>query len=150
MVTADEIEVPHELRVRLWVNEDLKQNRKTNDLAHKIPRIIEWVNSIHDLEWGGVSDTGTNHRGLSALKDGDRTDMESRPGHPAVQCQGRAEAHLGRHHAPNFWQIRLAAVKLSPGRLVPAPHFPLLPKEPRFLGRGIASPRSVDSPIQSI
>ena len=76
LVTADEIEVPHELPVRSWVNEDLKQNCNTNDLAHKIPRIIEWVNSIHDLESGGVSDTGTNHRGLSALQDGDRTDME--------------------------------------------------------------------------
>ena len=85
-MTADKIEVPHELPVRSWVNKDLNQSYDTDDLAHKIPRILEWVDSIHDLESGGVSDTGTNHRGLSALQDGDTTDMESRPGHPAVQC----------------------------------------------------------------
>ncbi len=76
LVTADEIEDPHELPVRLWVNEDLKQNYNTNDMAHKIPRIIEWVSSIHELEPGDVIATGTNHRGLSAFQDGDRIDME--------------------------------------------------------------------------
>ena len=72
----------------MWVNEDLKQNCNTNDLAHKIPRIIEWVNSIHDLETGGVSDTGTNHRGLSALQDGDRTDMASKARAPCGSMSG--------------------------------------------------------------
>ena len=42
LVTADEIEDPQNLPVRLWVNEDLKQNYNTNDMAHQIPRIIEW------------------------------------------------------------------------------------------------------------
>ncbi len=80
-MTADEIEDPHELPVRLWVNEDLKQNYNTNDMAHKIPRIIEWVTSIHDLEPGDVIATGTNHRGnhhrtFSAFQDGDTIDVE--------------------------------------------------------------------------
>ena len=76
IVTADEINDPHELPVKLWVNGELKQNFNTNDMAHKIPRIIEWVSSVHDLEPGDVIATGTNHRGLSAFQDGDRIDME--------------------------------------------------------------------------
>ena len=76
IVTADEIDDPQELPVKLWVNGELKQNFNTNDMAHKIPRIIEWVSSVHDLEPGDVIATGTNHRGLSAFQDGDRIDME--------------------------------------------------------------------------
>ena len=76
IVTADEIVDPHELPLKLWVNGELKQNFNTNDMAHKIPRIIEWVSSVHDLEPGDVIATGTNHRGLSAFQDGDRIYME--------------------------------------------------------------------------
>ena len=76
IVTADEINDPHELPIKLWVNGELKQNFNTNDMAHKIPRIIEWVSSVHDLEPGDVIATGTNHRGLSAFQDRDRIDME--------------------------------------------------------------------------
>ena len=45
-------------------------------MAHQIPRIIEWVSSVHDLEPGDVIATGTNHRGLSAFQDGDNVDLE--------------------------------------------------------------------------
>ena len=76
IVTADEIDDPHELPIKLWVNGELKQNFNTNDMAHKIPRIIEWVSSVHDLEPGDVIATGTNHRGLSAFQDRDRIDMK--------------------------------------------------------------------------
>src|SRR5262249_9199449 len=47
IVTADEIRDPQNLQIRLWVNGTLKQNFNTNDMAHKIPRCIEWVSSIH-------------------------------------------------------------------------------------------------------
>jgi 2-keto-4-pentenoate hydratase/2-oxohepta-3-ene-1,7-dioic acid hydratase in catechol pathway len=62
--------------VRLWVNGALKQNYNTDDMAHKIPRCIEWITSIHDLEPGDILATGTNHRGLSAFQDGDTVDLE--------------------------------------------------------------------------
>jgi 2-keto-4-pentenoate hydratase/2-oxohepta-3-ene-1,7-dioic acid hydratase in catechol pathway len=77
IVTADEIADPHRLQVRLWVNGALKQNFNTSDMAHKIPRCIEWVSSIHTLEPGDVLATGTNHRGLSAFQDGDVVELES-------------------------------------------------------------------------
>ncbi|HYE93440.1 MAG TPA: fumarylacetoacetate hydrolase family protein [Terriglobales bacterium] len=77
LVTADEIADPHRLQIKLWVNGELKQNFNTDDMAHKIPRCIEWVTSIHTLEPGDILATGTNHRGLSAFQDGDRIELET-------------------------------------------------------------------------
>ena len=76
LVTADEISDPLNLQVRLWVNGELKQNYNTSDMAHKIPRCIEWASSMHTLEPGDVIALGTNHRGLSALMDGDLVELE--------------------------------------------------------------------------
>jgi len=76
IVTADEIADPHRLQVRLWVNGTLMQNFNTSDMAHKIPRCIEWVSAIHTLEPGDVLATGTNHRGLNPFQDGDRVELE--------------------------------------------------------------------------
>ena len=77
IVTADEVRDPHNLEVQLWVNSQLKQNFNTSDMAHRIPRCIEWVTSIHALEPGDILATGTNHRGLSALQDGDVVELET-------------------------------------------------------------------------
>jgi 2-keto-4-pentenoate hydratase/2-oxohepta-3-ene-1,7-dioic acid hydratase in catechol pathway len=77
LVTADEIADPLNLQVRLWVNGVLKQNYNTSDMAHKIPRVIEWISSIHPLEPGDVIATGTNHRGLSAFQNGDLIELET-------------------------------------------------------------------------
>ena len=76
LVTADEVPDPHNLQVRLWVNEELKQSYHTSDMAHKIPRLVEWVSSILTLEAGDIISTGTNHRGLSSFQDGDAVDLE--------------------------------------------------------------------------
>jgi 2-keto-4-pentenoate hydratase/2-oxohepta-3-ene-1,7-dioic acid hydratase in catechol pathway len=76
LVTADEIPDPQALQVRLWVNGTLKQNFNTSDMAHQIPRCIEWITSIHTLDPGDVVATGTNHRGLSAFQDGDLVELE--------------------------------------------------------------------------
>jgi len=76
LVTADEIPDPHKLQVRLWVNGVLKQNFNTDDMANRIPRCIEWITSIHDLEPGDILATGTNHRGLSAFQDNDTVELE--------------------------------------------------------------------------
>jgi len=78
LVTADEVADPHELPIRLWNNGVLMQNFNTNDMAHKIPRCIEWVTSIHTLEPGDVLATGTNHRGLNPFMDGDLIELETK------------------------------------------------------------------------
>jgi len=79
IVTADEIKDPHNLQVRLWNNGTLMQNYNTSDMAHKIPRCIEWITSIHPLEAGDVLALGTNHRGLNPFQDGDQIEIETEP-----------------------------------------------------------------------
>ncbi len=79
IVTADEIKDPHNLQVRLWNNGTLMQNYSTTDMAHKIPRCIEWISSIHPLEPGDVLACGTNHRGLNPFQDGDLIELETEP-----------------------------------------------------------------------
>lgn len=76
LVTKDEIADVHEVPIKLWVNGELKQDFNTNDMAHNIPRCIEWVTSIHTLEPGDILATGTNHRGLSSFMDGDQIALE--------------------------------------------------------------------------
>jgi hypothetical protein len=76
IVTADEIPNPQKLQIRLWNNGKLMQNFNTDDMAHNIPRCIEWVSSIHTLEPGDIVATGTNHRGLNAFMDGDKIELE--------------------------------------------------------------------------
>jgi 2-keto-4-pentenoate hydratase/2-oxohepta-3-ene-1,7-dioic acid hydratase in catechol pathway len=77
IVTADEIADPHRLQIRLSVNGVVKQNFNTSDMAHKIPRCVEFISSIHTLEPGDILATGTNHRGLNAFQDGDTVELET-------------------------------------------------------------------------
>ena len=76
-MTADEVRDPNAMQVRLWINGALKQRFNTSDMAHKIPRCVEWVTSIHALEPGDILATGTNHRGLSGFQNGDRIEIET-------------------------------------------------------------------------
>ena len=77
IVTADEIADPQNLGITLSNNGQVMQKFNTNDMAHQIPRCIEWVTSIHTLEPGDVLATGTNHRGLSAFMNGDVIELET-------------------------------------------------------------------------
>jgi 2-keto-4-pentenoate hydratase/2-oxohepta-3-ene-1,7-dioic acid hydratase in catechol pathway len=77
LVTADELPDPHNKQVRLWNNGQLFQNYNTSDMAHKIPRCIEWVSSIHALDPGDILALGTNHRGLNPFMDGDTIEIET-------------------------------------------------------------------------
>jgi 2-keto-4-pentenoate hydratase/2-oxohepta-3-ene-1,7-dioic acid hydratase in catechol pathway len=79
LVTADEIADVNKLQIQLWNSGTLYQNFNTDDMAHKIPRCIEWVTAIHTLEPGDILATGTNHRGLNPYMDGDKVELE---------CQG--------------------------------------------------------------
>jgi 2-keto-4-pentenoate hydratase/2-oxohepta-3-ene-1,7-dioic acid hydratase in catechol pathway len=75
IVTADEIADPQNLGITLSNNGNVMQKFNTNDMAHQIPRCIEWVSSIHTLNPGDILATGTNHRGLHAFMDGDRIEL---------------------------------------------------------------------------
>jgi 2-keto-4-pentenoate hydratase/2-oxohepta-3-ene-1,7-dioic acid hydratase in catechol pathway len=75
IVTADEIADPQNLNITLTNNGQVMQKFNTNDMAHSIPRCIEWVSSIHTLEPGDILATGTNHRGLNSFMDGDKIEL---------------------------------------------------------------------------
>lgn len=95
LVTADEIKNPQKLQITLKVNGIVKQNFNSDDMAHKIPRCIEWVSSIHTLEAGDVLATGTNHRGLNAFMDGDKVELE---------CEGLGVLHINvRDNLKRTW-----------------------------------------------
>jgi 2-keto-4-pentenoate hydratase/2-oxohepta-3-ene-1,7-dioic acid hydratase in catechol pathway len=123
IVTADEIRDPHKLQIRLWVNGELKQSFNTSDMAHRMPRCIEWVSAIHTLEPGDVLATGTNHRGLSAFQDGDRIELEvENVGRLRVRVKDRLKRTWSRDTRLECEQkgIKGRAPQLS-GKYAPAP-----------------------------
>jgi 2-keto-4-pentenoate hydratase/2-oxohepta-3-ene-1,7-dioic acid hydratase in catechol pathway len=77
LVTADEIADPHNLRIRLWVNGELRQDFNSATMAHRLPRCIAWASTVHALEPGDILATGTSHDGLSAFQDGDTVELET-------------------------------------------------------------------------
>ena len=85
IVTKDEIKDPHKLQVTLTNNGAVYQNFNTDDMAHKIPRCIEWVTAIHTLLPGDILATGTNHRGLNPFMDGDKIELS---------CEGCGTLHI--------------------------------------------------------
>ena len=60
IVTADEIAAPQNLNITLTNNGTVMQKFNSDDMAHKIPRCIEWVTAIHTLLPGDILATGTN------------------------------------------------------------------------------------------
>ena len=75
LVTADEIADPQKLNIELKNNGVVMQKFNTDDMAHQIPRVIEWLSSIQTLEPGDIVATGTNHRGLNSFMDGDKIEL---------------------------------------------------------------------------
>lgn len=43
IVTADEFGDPHNVRLRSWVNGELKQDANSNEMIHTIDKIIEFL-----------------------------------------------------------------------------------------------------------
>jgi len=76
ITTADEVGDPYKLDVKLWVNDELRPNYSTSDLAHTIAESIAWATGIEGVEPGDVLYMGTNHQGLGALQDGDTFAIE--------------------------------------------------------------------------
>lgn len=76
IVTKDEIERPHELEIKFYLNGELRQHGTTVDMIFSIPEQIAYVSSIMTLEPGDIISTGTPAgAGLgdtkTSLEDGD-------------------------------------------------------------------------------
>jgi 2-keto-4-pentenoate hydratase/2-oxohepta-3-ene-1,7-dioic acid hydratase in catechol pathway len=69
-VTADEIPDPHRLRIRAWVNGELRQDGSTAEMHHTIPEQLVWLTSALTLAPGDVLSTGTPP-GVSSIRPGD-------------------------------------------------------------------------------
>ena len=59
LVTADEIGDPHALRLQTWVNRELRQDAKTDDLIFDCYEQVEHLSTAFTLEPGDVIATGT-------------------------------------------------------------------------------------------
>ena len=59
LVTRDEVPQPNNLRLQLWVNDQLKQNANTGQMIFNVAETIAFVSQFVTLEAGDVIATGT-------------------------------------------------------------------------------------------
>lgn len=72
LVSADEIADPHNLRIRLWVNDQLMQDANTSEMIFRIPEVVSYISTVMTLEPGDILSMGTPAgvgmaRGISLL-----------------------------------------------------------------------------------
>lgn len=80
LVTKDEIADPHDLRISLKLNGEIRQDASTGDMIFNIPELIEFASRLMTLEPGDIISTGTpSGVGSSTgtfLKPGDVVEVE--------------------------------------------------------------------------
>ena len=59
IVTADEVADPHALRLRAWVNGELRQDNNTGQMIHDLWKQIAYLSTAFTLESGDLIATGT-------------------------------------------------------------------------------------------
>lgn len=59
LVTPDELPDPGNLRIRCWVNGELRQDESTRNLLVDVPGLVEWASSSMTLLPGDILLTGT-------------------------------------------------------------------------------------------
>jgi 2-keto-4-pentenoate hydratase/2-oxohepta-3-ene-1,7-dioic acid hydratase in catechol pathway len=75
LVTADEIQNPGELNLRVSVNGEIRQSSNTKHLVLGVPELIEFASSFYTLHPGDVIMTGTPE-GVSPIRPGDVIDAD--------------------------------------------------------------------------
>ncbi len=63
------------LAIRLWVNDELRQEASTRDMVHKIPALISYASSVTTLLPGDIIATGTPE-GVGPIQPGDHITIE--------------------------------------------------------------------------
>ena len=74
-LVEEEIQDPHTLELRTYVNGELRQQGNTRDLLRSIPELIAYITSFMTLEAGDVILTGTP-KGVSHIYPGDQMRLE--------------------------------------------------------------------------
>ena len=113
LVTADEIDDPQDLQVRLWNNDEPRHDFPTSDMAHKIPELISEMSKITTLEPGDVIATGVNHQHIGAVQNGDVLRMEIEGLGPPLIIN--VSDHSGREW-PRGIDTEFAAMIVASGR----------------------------------
>ncbi len=67
---VEKISNPHNLKIELKVNDEIRQSSNTKNMIFKIPEIIEYLSKYVTLESGDIIATGTPS-GVSAIQPGD-------------------------------------------------------------------------------
>ncbi len=76
IVTADEVGDPQHLRVRLWVDGQLRHDYSTDDMEHPVAEVVAWASQVAALAPGDVIACGTNHQGIGPIQDGELVEIE--------------------------------------------------------------------------
>jgi len=80
LVTPDEIGDPQSLRMRLWVNGELRQDASTDQMIVTVAELLQWLTEFMTLEPGDVIATGTpagvGHTTRTYLQSGDVIEAE--------------------------------------------------------------------------
>ncbi|MEV5747016.1 fumarylacetoacetate hydrolase family protein [Actinoallomurus sp. NPDC052308] len=82
LVTADEIDDPQNLGLRLWVNGELRQDGDTKNMIFPVDHLIWYLSQFMVLDPGDVINTGTpagvalGSPGISFLRQGDIVELE--------------------------------------------------------------------------
>ncbi len=71
LTTSDEVPDPSALEMKLWVNDELRQQANTRDLVLDIPGMISTAAAVMTLYPGDIIATGTP-QGVGPVKDGDQ------------------------------------------------------------------------------
>lgn len=82
LVTADQVGDPQSLRIRLWLNGELRQDSSTGDMIFSVAEAISYLSRHMTLEPGDLISTGTPEGVIMGmeervwLKPGDRVEVE--------------------------------------------------------------------------
>ena len=68
LTTPDEIGNPENLRIRTWVDDELRQDGNTNDFIYSLGEMIEELSTVFTLEPGDILSTGCP-AGVGGLMD---------------------------------------------------------------------------------
>ncbi len=68
IVTSDEVGNPHELDIRTWVNDELRQSSNTRNMIFDCYQMVEYLTTVMTLEPGDIVSTGTT-KGVGVMMD---------------------------------------------------------------------------------
>ncbi|MCP4146847.1 MAG: fumarylacetoacetate hydrolase family protein, partial [bacterium] len=71
IIPKSEIANPDDLNLKLWVNDELRQDGNTRDMIFKIDEIVSYLSTVYTLEEGDLIYTGTPE-GVAQLLPGDK------------------------------------------------------------------------------